>query len=1020
MYTNALRRFAEASNLGRTLPQAFLAQTTFRFSSKAVHFCSKHISGHNRQFASAVVTRPPQDNTINYSLHPNRTVLNEIQNIALSQRRWDPNVWAALLDPYLPKDLRNHQVDLIGYDHQDQTVGDIQDVPLILEQARGRYPNSLDILSYLGIHQKRWKAVVWLTKAILGLHIGVQNTREDCNKLKAPFWPDVGMSLKELTRDAIWADDFIRPWEHTTLDHETLFESTQCVGITKASLGQVWQSIACMILQAADCQEGTLESEVIMSYVFQILAHMHHINAFPGSIFMYSQADHYSLIQRPPTLKLFSSRITAILSDAARRAQGLETTSQPKSVRANHISKEHDLSGGSQQYHLCEVNIAIWLDLVLWSCIEGGWITEAAWIATEIDRRGDFEEISWSVISWDTLKEIPQANLVDKTAQENTQFRMDQSTGSPALANYGGEPSLVNVPSRTISREVILALLDGLTNMADATNSDSKSVEALWLDITTCTHLLATEGFGLETPALNCSLVRLVEETGLDVMQRPKELERILGILPTHPKQIQVSKSQISANSLIHKSGIAKSAVSISLLRHNLCLFAKCGDSNGTLRTFLKLQCFMDDNRRQLIKDFVERVTDQDDRSDSAEEANTMFRSQLPVHVLRKLLFLVSDAKLIEFGKWLLYSDDVDGTTIPPESYSQPALQPALLRFAAETADFQLQLQITEKLSVPSTRSILRGLFECQVSLGKWDMAGRLMLFIRDKQRRPWLPVDVTRIAKAILLMEDSSSQFSAPLGSIRDAFTLLQNFFLGEYNSYEAGHDKYIRITELRILNQLYRMLRKCPGTLSHLRSPYSGKISPATSPIPIGVNAFNELVEGVVARYGWVAGRKLWKLWCFQTIPQGSVLVERNYLSSESDCERVVVPNIRTLRIILRPIMEGERGKKKVQKLKEGSKAKEQATVHYPTPQTDKQSHTDQDDVNEPSIDWNVVYHKKERELVLWACNIFKNTFGLSPDEIRNEFPNEFWLPDLQADTYISVPWTRRWHAEGNRFHS
>ncbi|MCJ1266291.1 hypothetical protein MMC22_006174 [Lobaria immixta] len=1015
MYINALRRFAEASILGRTLPQAFLAPT-FGFSFKAVYFCSKHISGQKRQFASAVVTRPPQDNTINYSLHANRTISNEIQNIALSKWRWDPNVWAALLDPYLPKDLRNYQ---ISDDHQGQTVGDIQDVPLILAQARGRYPKSLDLLSYLGIHQKRWKAVVWLMKAILDLHIGVQNAR-DYSKLKAPFWPDVGMSLKDLSRDAIWADDFIRPLEPTTLDHETLFEPTQSVDVTKASLGQVWQSIACLILQAADCQEGSLESKVIMSYVFQILAHMHHINAFPGSIFMYSQAEHYSMIQRPPTLKLFSSQITAILSDTARRAQDLETKSQPTSVRAKHTSKGHDLSGGGQQYQLCEVNIAIWLDLVLWSCLEGGWIREAAWIATEIDGRSIFQNESWSVISWETLKkqEIPPTNLVVKTAQENTKSRMDQTTGDPTLANYGGEPSLVNVPSRTISREVIVALLDGLTNMADATNSDSNSVEALRLDIRTCKHLLATEGLGLETPALNCTVVRLVEETGLDVMQRPKELERILGILPTHPKEIQISMSQISANSWIHRSGITKSAVSISLLRHNLSLFANCGDINGALRTFLKLQCFMDDNRRQLIKDFVETVTDQDDRSDSAEETNTMFLSQLPVHMLSKLLFLASDAKVFEFGKWLLYSDDVDGTTIPPESYLQPALQPALLRFAAEIADSQLQLQITEKLSVPLSRSVLRALFQCQVSLGKWDLAGRLMLFIRNKKRRPWLPADVTRIAKAILLMEkDSSGQISAQLESIRDAFTLLQKFFVGEYNSYEAGKDNKLRITELRILNQLYKMLKRCPGTLSNLRSPYSGEIRPGTSPIRIEVNAFNYLVEGVVERYGWVAGRTLWELWCFQTIAQGSLVVERNhYWSSSLDCERVVVPNLRTLRIILRSFIEGERDKLKVQK----QELENQTTVHYPPPQTVKQSRTGQDDVDEPSIDRSHVDQDRARQFVLWACNIFKHTFGLSPEEIRDEFPNEVWLPDLQASRGVTARWTRPWHAKGNRLHS
>lgn len=959
MYTYALRRLVEACDLTRTLPRVFLAPTSFRYRSRATPFYSKHISGHNRQFASAAATSFPPYKTINNSLRANSTILDELK------RSRDPKVWAAFLDLYLPENLRNPRTELVT---EGQTIRDVQDVPLILEQARETRPDSLDLLGYLGIHQKRWKAVVWLVKAILSFHTGPPDAREDFQKLQPPFWPDFGMTLNELTCTRIWADDIIRPLESGTFDHEMLCKPSRSVYIAKASLGQVWQSVAYMILQAADHPEGASESKVIMYHVFQILAHMHHIDAIPDSIYIPSQGNDPSMIQRPPTLNLFSSRITAILSDTARRAHDLDKASELTSVRAEHSYKGHDLSEGSQRCHLREVNIGIWLDLVLWSCIEGGWITEAVWIATEVDRRRIDNERSWSVIRWETLKdqEIPQTRFVVETEQENTKSRVHQIAGDdPAIANSDGETSLVSVPPHTISREVIIALLDGLANTAIVTDPYNNSAEALSLNISICKRLLATEGFGLETHVLNCLIVRIVDQIGFDVLQRrPMELERLLLLLPSHPNEIEASMSQISANRLYHELEIANCALWLSLLRLNLYLFARSRDINNTLQTFYKQQCLTDDIRNRLIKDFAVKVN-QDEWSDSAVDTSSMtFLSHIPIYVLSELLFIVTNEKLFEFGKWLLFSKEVDGATIPPEFYSQPSLQLPLLRFAAATADTELQSRLIEKLDTPFSRPVLRTLLHCQLTLNKWDSAEQLILYMRNSNMQPaWYPADVTKIAKAILLMEkDSLNHESAQLDSTGDAFSLLLKFFAGEYNSYSAIDHKLKKLLQFRTLNQLFRMLKKCPGTLSKLTSPYSEEPGPITDPIPIHANAFNPLVEGIVERHGSAAGKELWELWCSEVRHQDWVLVDEGL-------ERVVKPNLETLRIILRPINE----RRKVQREKRLGKQPKLNVITGP---------------------------KRERQIVQWACQKFEQMFGLSLEEIRNEIP-EGWLPNSQVDS-------------------
>lgn len=985
MYTYAMRWFVEACRRNRTLSHNFLYPKTFRFSSRTAHFWPEHKEG---QFAPGS-RRFPQDNLIYDHVHASRAIQKDLEAIALSERGQDPKVWAALLDLYLPEALRYHQVDLIKDVSEARNIRDIQEVPLILEQARENLLNSPDLLSYLAIHQKRWKAVVWLVKSIMGQHMDMVDAEEDCNERQAPFWADFGMSLDDLTMNDIWADGIIQPLESASFDHDRLSEQpSQSVDVKKASLGQLWQSIACMILHAADRPEGNSETRVIMAHVLQILAQMSNFNAIPDSVYIHRQVEDSVAVQQPPTLNLFSSRIAATLSDMARRAQKLETISKPTHVGAKHSHTSLDLSRDIQQPRSREISISIWLDLVLWSCIEGGWITEAVWIATEIDRRSLDKERSWSVIRWEYLKQ-----------QVITQPSMDQITGVSTLAHDGGESFLVNVPPRSISREVILALLDCLTITTNPINSDTNVAEAFSQDISTCKRLLATEGFGIGRYFLNYLMVRLVECNA--VMNEPKKLVQILALWPSHSEEIEpISLSQISANSDAHELGIANSAVWISLLHHNLFLFAMSDDIDNTLRCFYEFQCFMDDHCSQLINDFVKKLTIEENSSDStAETSSSVFLSQIPTHVLDRLLLVVINARLFEFGKWLLYSNEVDGATFPLESYSQPNLQPVLLDFAAATADTQLQVQLTEKLNKPLTTPVLRALLHCQIEFHKWDSVERLFLYLRDHQTALWQHQALMRIARAILLMEkDSSNKSSAQSGSIENAFALLQKFFAGDFKRYEASDSYGTKYIHLRTYNQVFRILKYCSGTLSNLTSPYSESPGRVNSPILIDTLAFNDLVDGVVERDGSAAGKKLWDRWCGNTDREGSASLAR--------FESAVEPNLQTIRRILRPIIEAKRDTEKIQ----ANKIK----FRYKLIQT---KHGKERDTVNPSVQQNyqklryqakhreIANHRSDCQIVRWACEVFKTHFGFSSKEIRNEFPEELWLQTFPTDSHTAV---------------
>ncbi len=979
----------------------FFLPRALRFCSKAAqNYCPRcrHRNGHRngKKYISTLAGKLPHHNSTS-QLYIKRSLATKTKFRTPSPPQ-DPNAWAALLDPYLPIDLRSEKAGFVGDVPDGQDIVNIQNIPLILEKARSCYPHSLDLLSYVGVHQKRWKAVIWLIKAILSLDADCPEGREDLNKLRAPSWPNVGIGLDDITESPVWADDILQPMECANFTLEKLVQTEESLNVgMKKGIGQVWQSLGSMILQAADNLGEDSDSKLIMPHVFQILAHMHHINNLPGSIYNYTQSRDPFALQRPPTLKLLSAQIMTILSDAAWKVHDSEILSKAAMVGAKNDYKGHNLSGASLQPHVRELGISIWLDLILWSCVEGGLITEAAWIATEIDRRKNHEQLSWSVMKWESLNkpEYPKANWSLNMEQIIARSRMNQIAGGIGIAGHGGEPSLIDMPPRTISREVIIAIIDGLANSSFKGNSPKVIQQYL----STCKRLLATEGFGLEPYISNSIIVRLVDSGDVDIMHTPKLVEQILRL---SPGEIEASMSRGGANREFHALGVTPSAVCLGLLHQNLHSFAKFGNVQGALRTFLTLQNLIDNDRRELIGAFIREVARQESRFDNdygfaGGADSVVFHSSIPIYILAAFLDLITDAKLFDFGRWLLYSDDVDGSTIPSKLYSEPILQPALLRFATATADIQLQVKITEKLKTPLPLRTLRVLLHCQITLGKWSCVKDLLVYLRDEPGMAWSPLDVMLIAQGVLQMEkDKSKPGFSQSESISEAVSLLQKFFSGEFNSLRNETHSGLR-SQVQRMNQIFRMLKTCPGRLARLTSPYIDITGKATAHISIPTSSFNALLDGVVESNGSVAGKKLWDLWCRDPSGHGSTsLPDYSRYPSWETSQRVVQPNLVTLQIILRPIIQtgiqAEAARK--QKLEDHGTNQQTMSRDYKKAfgyQNLRSRNIYETKYHEGNVAANSSYlgiPEEEREILDWGQEMYER-FGLSSEEIGVEIP-------------------------------
>lgn len=966
-----------------------------RFASKAARKRAEHDCRYGTEYSFALAAKP---RNLNKNVIGNSLSQLESQFLNLSPPCQDPESWAALLDPYLPIDLRIDKATFLESVSSDQNNASIHNVLLILEKARSGYPLSLDLLSYIGIHQKRWEVVTWLAKAMLRLDADSIADREQLKNTRITSWPNIEMGLDSLTNCPIWADDIIQPVEATNANLGKLIELEDLPEAgTKRGTGQVWQSLGCMILQATDQprQEGSC-SKVITSYVFQILAHMHHTSTLPSSIYRYTQAIDPFAIQKPPTLNLLSYRIMTILSDAAWNAHETEILSKATKIGARFHHKDHDPTRASLQPHVREVSISIWLDLILWCCIEGGWVMEAAWIISEIVRRENEKQLKWSVMRWDSLKKLATAKVSWRLNMEQSiaKSRVNQIAGGIGIAGHGGEPPPIHVPPRTISREVIMALVDGLANLSFNRNN-SKAIQEY---ISICKRLLATDGFDLEPHISNSIIVRMLQSGCVDMMHEPDLVEQILQVAPMSLKEIETSVSLPCGSRAFRELGITTSAACTGLL--HLALFSNTvlGNLQSALRIFHILQTSIDDKCRHVLSAFITDVVRQrgrklDDHSSPAGRAESILLfPSIPVNTLAEFLDLITGAKLFDLGRWLLYSSDVDGPTIPRELYSEPNLQPALLRFAMATADTQLEARITERLKTPVPLHILRALLHFQVAAGKWRHVEDIFIHLRDRTGTSWRPLDVMRIAKEILRMERDARQPEL----ISNAFALLQKCFSGEFRPLRNQARASV-LPEVQRMNQIFRMLKTCPGRLAQLTSPYSDIRGRPNARTTIPTSIFNTLLEGVVESNGSAAGKALWDLWCRNPSDHGSTSLR--HIRGNADWEesqKVVQPNLLTLQIILRPIIQtgiyvNMAGKHKLEEL----------DTAQPTMSPDWERAFDYDALVLPSTEIagksegqtaissnSLVIPQTDRDILDWGKKMFEG-LGLSSTEIENEIP-------------------------------
>ncbi|KAL8795138.1 MAG: hypothetical protein Q9182_007563 [Xanthomendoza sp. 2 TL-2023] len=826
-------------------------------------------------------------------------------------------LWASLLEPYLPQHLQHLQpqerreADAAFADAEKPVP--VRDLHIWLAEARKLKEPEGSLLTYLAVKHDRLDAVVWLVDAMLKEHAKGLDARDTVAELPVVSQGQSLPSLEDLTRRAGKTADTLEVKRSSGLDLNTLTGLVER-SASRECLGEIWRSVGSMILEAADYELASVKARSIMACVLRILANLHNVGAVPLSIYTQNSAADPSVFQRPPTLYFWSLRMITDLADACFYSMSPRPSSDP--TVAFTLQNTNDTSGnGSPEIALAdimpEVEPQLWLDLVLWCCVDGGWITEAAELVHEMWTKST-EGRQYAVIDWHTLREqtAPKLPWTTRLRLAIKGSRIRDFEAGASLGIHDERPSLLKPPERTVSSEVIAALVDALVNTTSSqpniAGNKPSNVEKY---ISICKMMLDREELGPGSNSWNSIILRMYETLSSDPnVLETSILERVIGwsslALP----------GQDSANSKYHFGSTGSiyvaepSALVLGLLHRLLLEFALAGDFPAAVRIFKRLQEDMHANRTSNFEKFKIMLAPELPQDDAKAELRSTKQLEAPGPnlqlapiILAPFLELITDAKDFDLGRWLLYSDELDGCTITPNMFTEAVLQPALIRFASAADDEHLLDCVTRQLKTPLSEGVLRALLHHQIHRGYWQGVNEIFELFRDVDGLAWDATDVMVLAGAVLRLEKSRPKGSPRKSDALWPGALLQRLMRGQYNTAQDP-SKARDFSQTRMLNQLARVIASVPSELSRNLTPFCGtRYNQLSASCDVPPRAFNALLSSVAEALGISEGRQLCERWCL--LGNSASHSGRSY---GREMERVVKPDVQTFYTFLHQISQ------------------------------------------------------------------------------------------------------------------
>jgi len=786
-----------------------------------------------------------------------------------------------------------------------------------------------DLLSFYALVEQRWETAVWIAKKLV--EDGALSV-EPLMQLE-PFanvvWPETEpRTLADLTDGPLRTQPARHPRKlKHTLDNLTSMPDSidPHHRVIKRAIGQLWRSLANWILVAAEDHSHT--DDAIMSHVLEIIAHLHHIGFMPDSVYTHKAPLDDHALQQPPTLHLLSTKILTALSDATWKAHEASVKVATERLNASYFLG-HEIPGSRYKIQVTEVAPELWLELILWTCLHGGWLLDGSAILDQMS--SDNKGRGWGLISW---RELMQAKGRD--LERFSDWRLFRQRGS--RSTDAEDRALTR---RTISSEVVTAFVDGLVNaMRLGVGARGTTPEALVDSIKKLKRFLDLNSLSLGSTTWDTIMSRLLESGGIVPERRPELLLSILDLASAFGTEI----SAVNASS---KSTMADSdppyffeptTVPLSLLHRTIRSYTNNGDIAGAMTTMKVLQEHTDSNKQRSLEQFFETLKGVTLRHDEPFTSRLppiefpAFENQLPIPLLARVLDLATESKMYELGRWFLFADDLDGPLIPPTMYSNWTMAAAIIRFGTMAGENDLVLKIVKQTGTFNSTTqnqrmpyaFLTAMLCSQIKLHRWQSVQGMQDYVLESPGyRPQPEILATFGAELLRFPSTPSAVPSPEKNKACRAFT--QFLFTWE--------DLVLR----RVRNELCCVL----GIVSTVHDEWKQYCSQflafsAIQPIKLSTGDFNQVLGGILEGYGSRKGREVVDQWCYKppktfepyraagglpTMPQFRMTKGEEYESRPENIEIVqqsgaklvlrgrVDPNRQTVWAILRKVQREE----------------------------------------------------------------------------------------------------------------
>ena len=790
-------------------------------------------------------------------------------NLFPRDKRKSPEAWIALLEPLIPTKSRTASLT------KKETEGIIyeslgaKEVAGILAQAR-HSQIKLDILLTLG-EQGRWKEVIWLVTYLVDdlwhghPHSALSNTSgtwSGCRRLDDLLQAPIVLN-KDLADHASTA---ISLQEQGSEEHALGGGRKTGLLAGHDALGEIWQSLGNMIL--ADSAKGT----VIKPEILQIIALLHTRGIMPRAIYDYTPRNSMTSLHQPPILHLLSSHVMTSLSDAAWKAHELRIVQEDRENIEPGSPVRPEVPASVYRVRVGGLRHEVWLELVLWACIHGGWTTYGSAILDSImttSGRGQWHASSWRKLT------SPLMNANEESAINWDQISYALKTG--AYEKSSDDAKLWEKLERTVSSEVVTAYLDGMICLLSVGVGfrGTAATKVVEYAIKTKNFLQKRSDLGLESTSWDAMVQRIIESQAVNIADSPGLVNRILFLASSYGEEGRpgnFSESEEEEGHSVWPYMDDGTAATLGIAHRAIRSYIDAGDVTSAFRSFESLQAKVDRNKRKALEAFFRRIRSHPHQQDLdtftfespyARIDYPSFYMQLPVTLLAPFVDLITDAGAIEFGNSLFQSNDPDGPVIHGGLYGNFIMAPALIRFAAAADNAELLEDVLRAVRLSNFTGKDGSLnvrwwmpiFESQMHYRNYDQAATALQSVSDTRSlsRHASGQALALIIRSCMLTVDSSSETSQRTTVSEkkiDAWSIFRGVMNGSFLLHVRAIDDNLVLASL--VNETWRSI--CMPNHSKIRSQ---TFQPSK-------RVCNTILGGILDSYGSEAGRAwLERIW-------------------------------------------------------------------------------------------------------------------------------------------------------------